>query len=520
MGKTTDSTVIRSLRQPGAYPHPVSDVEIIETHISWVLLAGEFAYKIKKPLDLGFLDFRDLARRRFYCEEEIRLNKPWAPTIYLTVVPITLSEGQARIDGEGTAVEYAVKMRRFDPASCLDVQLAENKLSVADMRELANMLAKRHSGATVVAPALRASTVSRAIGLIHENFEPLKNAIELTLFDELRRWTMKQLDDLQECLWQRFDDGYFRECHGDLHLRNIVRLPEGLTMFDGIEFSNELRHTDVMADVAFLIMDLVANQRQSLAAHCINRYLEVTGDYDGMRVFNLYFAYRCLVRAKIAVIRSEERRDENERIRDQEEAQRYCEMAQHQIRSRTPTLITMTGMSGSGKTWVSGQLMAAFPAIRIRSDTERKRLFGLGETASSNSELDAGVYSDDVSADLYSRLNTLAAVLLLAGHDVILDATFLHAAQRAAALAVAQRCGAHFALLETVAASRVLRARLRARKEQRDDASEADTTVLQQQMRSAEPLTDEERRWTVSCESADIDAAQLVRTIRRVAESR
>jgi hypothetical protein len=214
-----NSGVIDSLRHAGAYPYPVEAVECIETHISWVLLAGDFAYKIKKPLDLGFLDFSTLSRRQFYCEEEVRLNKLWAPDIYLGVVPITLHGGQARIGGEGTAVEYAVKMRRFDPAMCLDVQLADGKLSIADMHELAEMLGKRHEVAPVIAPELRTQSVSRAIELIRENFPPLENVIEKPLYDELYRWTMNQLDELAPVLWQRFDDGWFRQCHGDLHLR-------------------------------------------------------------------------------------------------------------------------------------------------------------------------------------------------------------------------------------------------------------------------------------------------------------
>ncbi len=514
--RSVDSGVIESLRNPGAYPYPVVTVACIETHISWVLLAGDFAYKIKKPLDLGFLDFSKLRHRRFYCEEEVRLNKPWAPDIYLGVVPITRCEGQAKIGGEGTAVEYAVKMRRFDPAMCLDVQLADGKLSIADMRELAEMLGKRHEAAPTITAELRTQTVSRAIELIRENFPPLENAIERRLYDELYRWTMRQLDELAAVLWQRFDDGCFRQCHGDLHLRNIVRLPGGITTFDCIEFSTDLRNTDVMADIAFLVMDLVAKQQLGLAAHCINRYLEVTGDYRGMRVFNLYLAYRCLVRAKVAVIRGDERTDPGDRQEDLDKAHRYCLMARHQAKPGVPLLVVMTGLSGSGKTRVSEQLMAALPAIRIRSDIERKRLLKLEETASSDSGIDAGAYASDVSNTIYSKLNALAAELLQAGHNVILDASFLRLARRDSARAVAERTGAHLVFLQTTAEDSVLRARLRARGARAADASEADTCVLDYQLRTAESLTAREQRRTVSCNSEDADASRLVAAIRKV----
>ncbi|MCJ7591965.1 MAG: AAA family ATPase [Woeseiaceae bacterium] len=515
ISKSVDSSLIQLLRQPGAYPHPVTAVEVIETHISWVLLAGDFAYKIKKPLDLGFLNFIDLQRRRFYCEEEIRLNKPWAPSVYLAVVPIMMCGDKAKIDGSGSVVEYAVKMRRFDPAKCLDVELATGNLSVADMLEVAAMLAKRHHTTPVITAKLRTQTVSRAIDLIRENFEPLDGVIEKPLFDELYRWTIKQLEELTPYFWKRFDGGFFRECHGDLHLANIVRLPDGITTFDCIEFSDSLRNTDVMADIAFLIMDLVDKQRLDLAAHCINRYLEITGDYDGMRVFNLYYTYRCLVRAKVAVIRAEERKDSDDRRRNLEDAHRHCKMARRQIRSQTPLLMVMTGLSGSGKTWVSGQLMAALPAIRIRSDIERKRLFGLNETASSNSGLNTGIYNDAVSKDLYSLLNTLATALLQAGHNVVLDASFLRVEQRASAHAAAKCCQARFVLLQTVADEALLQTRIRARKNRHDDASEADATVLPQQLRNAEALTAEEQSWTVSCNTEEVDVSRLVENIHR-----
>jgi len=512
---SVDSSIVASLRCPDAYPYAVDAVEFIETHISWVLLAGDFAYKIKKPLNLGFLDFSTLARRRFYCEEEVRLNRLWAPDIYLDVVPITLDEDQAKIGGDGCAIEYAVRMRRFDPAMCLDVQLADGKLTITDMRELAEMLAKRHEAAPVIAPDLRTQTVSRAIELIRENFPPLRNNIDTSLYDELYDWTTHQLDELTPVLWQRFDDGFFRQCHGDLHLRNIVRLADGITTFDCIEFSTDLQNTDVMADIAFLIMDLVAKQRVDLAAHCINRYLEVTGDYEGLRVFNLYFTYRCLVRAKVAVIRSAERQDANDRRKDLEKAQRYCAMARRQATPKSPLLVAMNGYSGSGKTWVSGQLMAALPAIRIRSDIERKRLLRLEETASSLSGIATGAYARDVSDKLYSKLHALAAGLLLAGHNVVLDASYLHLAQRDAARAVAKRCQAGFVFLRTMADDTVLRDRIRARA---GDASEADTKVLDYQLQNADSLSTEELRLTVNCNSADVDIAQLVARIQKVAE--
>ena len=512
-----DSSLIELLLRPDAYPHPVDKVELIETHISWVLLTGDYVYKIKKPLDLGFLDFHTLERRHFFCEEEIRLNKPWAPDIYIDVVPVTFSGGAAQISGSGTPVEYAVRMHSFDQAMRLDKQLESGDLTVADMRELATALARRHGSAAVVAHAKRTPTVRRAIEQIEENFGPLEGAIESTLLEEIRTWTTQQLHRLDAFLWQRFDSGFFRECHGDLHLGNLVRLPGGITTFDCIEFNADLRNTDVVADVAFLIMDLAARQKIGLAAHCLNRYLELTGDYEGMRIFNLYFTYRCLVRAKVAVIRSFERDSAGDRQDDLDEADQYCDLARRQIRQGTPTLVIVTGLSGSGKTWVSGELMAALPAIRVRSDIERKRSFDLTETASSESGLAAGIYSGQVSKEVYGRLNSVAEMLLVAGHNVILDASYPHVTQRAAALDTAKRAGSYCLFLHTVADEAILRKRILSRQKKHDDASEANIDVLEFQLRDHEPLTDKEHQQAIECESDGFDAARIAEHIRRVA---
>jgi len=514
---SADSSLIEMLLQPAAYPHPVNKVELIETHISWVLLTGDYVYKIKKPLDLGFLDFHSLERRRFFCEEEIRLNKPWAPDIYIDVVPVTFSGGAAQISGSGAPVEYAVRMHSFDQTMRLDKQLESGDLTVADMRELATALSRRHGAAVVVARPKRTHTVRRTVEQIEENFEPLEGVIENALLEEIRCWTTQQLRQLDAYLWQRFDDGFFRECHGDLHLGNLVRLPGGITTFDCIEFNADLRNTDVVADIAFLIMDLVARQKIGLASHFLNRYLELTGDYGGMRVFSLYFTYRCLVRAKVAVIRSLERNTAGDRQDDLNEAHRYCDLARLQIRQRVPVLLVMTGLSGSGKTWVSGELMAALPAIRIRSDIERKRCFDLAETASSESGLAAGIYSGDVSENVYTRLNSIAEMLLAAGHSVILDASFLHIAQRAAALDTAKRTGSYCLLLQTVTDEAVLRKRILARQKKNDDASEANIDVLEFQLQDHEPLTENEHKIAIRCESDGFDAMRIAEHIRSAA---
>ena len=509
------SSLIDSLMSPDAFLHPVTSVELIETHISWVILTDDYVYKIKKPILLDFLDFRDLPRRKFYCDEEIRLNQPWAPDIYLDVVPICLDGGQPRFAAPGEPIEYAVRMRRFDERMRLDVQMTRGELSAADMKELGRNIAARHNAAPIVDEGQRETNVARTKDFIRDNFVALEDFVDDAELKRLRDWTERELHMLETTLWQRFDDGFVRDCHGDLHLGNLVRLPDGITTFDCIEFSEDLRHIDVACDIAFLIMDLVSRKRHDLAAHFLNRYLERTGDFGSMELLSLYFVYRCLVRAKVAAIRSQERELDSERASDQTEIRHYTDMALRQIAERIPILVVTFGLSGSGKTWVSGQLMAAMPAMRIRSDLERKRMFGLSESERSDSAVGAGLYSKNASQRVYRHLCETAGMILKAGHNVILDAAFLHASERAMAIAVAQDCGVPCVLLAVTAPNEVLRKRIQARENRAADASEADIGVLEYQLRKVERLTEHERAIAISCEnSGDIDIAKLAVQIK------
>ena len=499
---------------PAAFDHPVSDVDLIETHISWVILVDEYVYKIKKPLVLDFLDFGDLDSRRFFCEEEIRLNRPWAPEIYVDVVPVTLDDGTPRFGGSGTPVEYAVRMRRFDQNLRIDRQLERGELTVADMRELGRAIAARHAGASLADASQRDRLVALTIRFMWDNFAALEAHIGGPELASLSDWTGRELGRVDSLLRRRFDDGYVRDCHGDLHLANLVRLPSGITTFDCIEFNADLRMIDVVCDIAFLVMDLVARGRRDLAAHFLNRYLERSGDYGGLTLLDLYFVYRCLVRAKVAVIRSQAGESKSESDTDLAEARRYVDMATRQISKPSPRLVVMSGLSGSGKTHLSGELMAAMPAIRLRSDVERKRMFGLDETADSASGVGEGIYAPQSTRDVYARLCETASSILESGHNVILDAAFLRSDQREAAFRVALDCGCAAVLLRIEAPPAVLRTRIRQRAAS-GDASEADLAVLEHQLATAEPLSACETARSITCDyTGKIDLAALVQSIR------
>lgn len=506
--------LIDALLNPLAFDHPVASIELIETHISWVILTDTYAYKIKKPVALGFLDFSDLARRKFYCEEEIRLNQPWAPAIYIGVVPITNGD-RPRFNGNGEPLEYAVKMRRFDQELRLDAQLASGKLTRADMKELGQVIAARHAAAPRVAATQRDHQLRITRDFIRDNFAWLAADSDSERLAFLVAWTERELAKVDTLLGQRFDAGFVRDCHGDLHLANLVRLSGGIATFDCIEFNADLRQSDVICDIAFLVMDLVAHERHDLASCFLNRYLECNGDYAGMALLDLYFVYRCLVRAKVAAISVQEVQDQAEREAELAVVGRYCDMARRQASRKKPVLIVMCGLSGSGKTWLSDKLMAALPAIRVRSDIERKRLFGLSERADSHSGSGSGIYDHAADAMVYGHLNRHAALLLESGHNVILDATFLTQAERHAALHEADVLGCRGVILHVDAPQELLRKRILERSRKKDDPSEAGLAVLDHQLEHYEPISKNEQSRTLSYANiGDIDIAAVVSAIR------
>jgi hypothetical protein len=346
------------------------------------------------------------------------------------------------------------------------------------------------------------------------NIEHLKMHLGWDELQGLSSWTSKNLQALKPTLIRRQKDGFIRECHGDLHLRNLVRLPSGIVAFDCVEFSAALRNVDVISDVSFLAMDLISRDRQDLAYVFINRYLECTGDYAGMAVFGLYYVYHALIRAKVAAIRSVEWSGEVGGQHSLEEIAHCCSVARRWIVSRRPSLIAMHGFSGSGKTSLSEKLLSRLPAIRVRSDIERKREYGLEEAERSGARVGKGIYDPQARTNIYETLANAAEVSLRLGQNVIVDAAFLSIEDRHHFHTLAKRLNADFLIVDTCAEPDELRRRVRLRQCDAGDASEADVNVLQYQFQHAEPLGSEELEWTVTVATdAGVDAATVVEKI-------
>lgn len=510
---------IAGLLNPGAYPHDIRNLRVVETHISWVMLTGEYAYKIKKAVDFGFLDYSTLEKRKFFCEEELRLNSRFAPDLYLDVVAICGADGSLKIGGDGEVVEYAVRMRQFPQAAQLDRLLDAGDLESLDILTAARQISAYHEQASVATADTPFGTPDRVAAPVMENFRQilprLADPQQVKSVEALREWSKNQTDLLRETFVERKGLGRIRECHGDLHLSNLIRRDHRVLAFDCIEFDPDLRWTDVLCEIAFLIMDLEVRERDDLAFECASAYLEAGGDYDGVRLLPYYLVYRSLVRAKVAAIRMvDDALDAAVREQQANRFQRHIAIAQRDSTRHRPLLVLCHGLSGSGKTWLSDRLIGALGAIRVRSDTERKRLFGLQALTHSGSDIGAGIYDSAATAATYARLELCARASLEAGLPVIVDAAFLQHAQRERFTSLARELGAARVILHCHADDRVLEDRLRRRAQQKKDASEADLEVLRYQHKHYQPPEESELPDTMTIDTGnDIDIAGLTDAI-------
>ena len=498
--------LIQSLLLPERYPHPVDAVQLIETHGAWVLLAGDWAYKIKKPVRFSFMNFGTLARRQAACETELRVNRRFAgedpaTQLYNGVLPLLGSAEDPRwgSPGEsGEAIEFAVQMHRFDEASRLDHLCACGALTADHLQSLAQDIAAFQSSALVALPDSPWGEPAEAIAFARDNVETLRDhlthAEDTQVLDALARWTETRFIQIEPLLAKRRRSGRVCEGHGDLHLANLVLIGEAVLPFDAIEFNDALRWIDTASDIAFLWMDLLHKRQPGLANRFLSDWLDASGDTTAPEVLPFFAAYRALVRAKIAAIRSAQPgADASTALA---EARAYLALALTIAEPTAPQLVITHGLSGSGKTWASSRWLLAETsgrAIRLRSDVERKRLHGLGALTSSGSGLNTGLYAPQTHGDTYASLLARAAGLLRQGWSVLVDAAFLRQRERQAFADLAVVDAAPFHLLAPEAPVAVLRERIAARQARGNDASEATLAVLEQQLGWVEPLSDTER---------------------------
>jgi uncharacterized protein len=503
--------ILAALREPRSYPRHADQVEVIETHISWVFLAGDRAYKVKKPVALGFLDFSTLEARRFYCEEELRLNRRTAPGLYLGVVPITDAPGGVRMGGEGKPVEYALEMRRFPQDALADAVARRGGLGAPQIDAIAAAVAGFHAAIPAAPNGSEHGTPERVTATALASFAQLNalvaDAAQREALGALRDWTAREGERLRAVFAARRRDGFVRECHGDLHLGNIAFLEGRPVLFDCIEFDPALRWIDVINEVAFLAMDLFEHGLSPAAWRELNAYLEATGDYAGARVLRYYLVYRAMVRALVACIREHQPGSAAAQGRAHREFGTYLALARSLAAPGSPALMLMHGLSGSGKTTVSQRLLEQLGAVRLRSDVERKRLHGLAAGARTRAEPGGGIYAPESTRLTYDRLKDAARAIVESGYRVIVDAAFLRRAERDAFRALARDAGAAFLIVSCEAPEDVLRERVARREKAASDASEAGVAVLDDQRATNEPLGDSELACAVRIETQGGDAA-------------
>jgi aminoglycoside phosphotransferase family enzyme/predicted kinase len=502
--------VIAALHHAAAYAHAVEsrldDAAIVvrQTHISWIFLVGQYAYKIKKPITTEFLDYGTLERRHQLCLEEVRLDSRYAAELYLGVVPITLQDGQIQVEGQGRPIEYAVKMRRFSESLLFSARLESEQIGEDDIHHLAASIADFHQRATVLDVGSRLAKAEHIFQQAIDNIDALQqrpHGQPLEQLPALRGWTEQFFDNHLSEFERRVTDGFVRECHGDLHLQNVVFWHGQPTPFDGIEFNDEFRWIDVLSDAAFVTMDFAA-RRQPEMGHCfINHYLARTADYGSLALLRWYLVYRALVRAKVAMIRANQADAQHESTENfLADCDAHLCLAGRYIDPPPPRLWITHGLSGSGKSTASQRIVNRYGAIQLRSDTQRKRQFGLPLLERTTPQQASQVYADAATEMIYQQLRELAGTILAAGFSVVVDATFLTKARRQSFQALAQQRGLEFGILHCQADVPTLRARLARRLAGGGDASDADWQVLQAQLETQEPLTTAEQTYVMDWE--------------------
>jgi aminoglycoside phosphotransferase family enzyme/predicted kinase len=481
--------LIEALSDPAAYPHSVEAVEVRHTHISVVFLAGEFVYKVKKPVAFGFLDFSTLEKRRHFCDEEVRLNRRLAEDVYLGVVPIT---ADGKVETDGPAVEWAVKMRRLPDAATLQKRLGRGEVDAALMEKLARTVARFHAAADTNAHIASFGRFDVVASNARENFQQALPQVELTLSESvwrrLQEYNERELDRLRLLIESRADRQVPRDTHGDLHLDHVYLFPErepphDWVIIDCIEFNERFRYADPVADMAFLVMDFIFHGRRDLANAFADAYFIASGDAEGRALMPFYTAYRAAVRGKVEGLKVFEKEipfDEQNLAGSRSQRQWLLALGELAPPTERPCLLLVGGLPGTGKSTLSRALAEQAGFEVVRSDEVRKELAGVPYTV-----LDRSIYTPEWSNRTYIECWRRAGRGLFEGRRVIVDATFGKEHRRRKFLKGARSMGVPAALLICRADRETVRQRLAQR---RGDVSDADWAVYEEAERNWDPL--------------------------------
>lgn len=506
------SELIQALCQPSPYPHSVDLITTIETHISVVFLTGEFAYKLKKPVDFGFLDFSSLSNRKRFCDLEVSLNRRYAPELYLGVVPLFQHDDKKiSLTPQTTLqkpIDYLVKMKQFDPNQVLGRKLREEELSEQQLNALAEQIATFHQNAESVAISSMLGEPETILQPMLDNFPTLFDHIDSVCQMEvtnLKSWTDQTYSELLPLIKQRKAQGFIKACHGDLHVDNITLINNRPMLFDGIEFNESFRWIDVISDLAFLLIDLDFKSQHPLQQSILSLYLSLTTDYNGLKLLRFYQVYRALVRAKITMLRASQL--DNKSIEAEHLhsiAFEYIALATNYTKTdQNQKLILLQGVSGCGKSFFSQQLITHQDAIIISSDRVRKQLYGIHSLARVNDTEKGELYSQEMNNKVYEAMLDYAVSALQAGYNVIVDATFLRHEhrnrfyQKAAELNRKTNTTIDSYLIFLDINADFARFAIKQRLHQNNNPSDAGIAVMERQLQLIEPPRPEENALTL-----------------------
>jgi aminoglycoside phosphotransferase family enzyme/predicted kinase len=481
------SQLIETMKRVDFYPHNPAEIELIETHISYVFIAGDIVYKVKKPVKFDFLDFTSLEKRKFYCEEELRLNKRLAPQTYLNVVAISRDD-QGRITlGNGVEViDYAVRMKKLPWDRMLKTLLFKGLVNKEIMDNVARKIAAFHQKTQTGGHIDEMGDIKNIRHNNDENFAETLNYINITIpeyqYKFIKDYTEKFLAEKKKLFEKRVADHKIRDGHGDLHLEHIC-IADEIIIFDCIEFNERFRCGDVAEDVAFLTMDLDFNGYPQYADTFIESYIKHSGDDDLLTLLNFYRCYYACVRGKVTSFRlDQEALREFERGQITQNAARYFDLAYtYAARLDKPALILTAGLMGSGKSYQAQKLAARLGAEIIRTDLLRKDLFNIKPLDRCYEDFGQGIYSDDISRLVYDKAYDLAAQKIKQGKAVIIDASFKRRAERQKAMEMTRNLGARFYILECICPDEITKKRLEKRIRENGNASDGRWELFQEQ---------------------------------------
>jgi aminoglycoside phosphotransferase family enzyme/predicted kinase len=501
MTHSTLPPLIQQMLEPDFYPHPVQEpIELLQTHISFILLTGDYAYKIKKIVDFGFLDYSTLEKRRYFCEQELRMNQQQAPDLYLEVLPIIEIGDRFQFgEQEDSGIEYALKMRQFPEENLFINLFTQDQLTTKEMEELGKVVAQFHQNCPTNHDILKWGEIAQIRHSIDGNYQKTQKYIGCCQtqeqYEQTKQYTDSFFETYEAVFQSRIDHHWIRECHGDLHLKNICLYQNQILLFDRIEFNEEFRFVDVMYDVAFVVMDLEGRGRADLGNRFLNTYIEQMGDWEGLQLLPFYLTRQAYVRAKVnSLILDDPAVSEEQKEIAKQEAIQYYKLAWQYTRRSSGGIVMMSGLSGSGKSTTARKLSKRLNAIHIRSDAVRKHLAHVPLYEPGGEE----IYTLEMTEKTYQRLLELGLLLAKQGFWVILDAKYDQQEQRGKVIETCNSYQLPLQIIECTAPMDILQERLQHRQ---GDIADATADLLTSQRAKAQPFTDDEKNYLTTIDT-------------------